>query len=192
MPVGQITYHPFFLQDGERTLLGLDLVFLQFFPDNRVVIPINEGIRFFLVLQDAHFGIHIILHAMVVTVQMVGRDVEQYGNAGPETVHVVQLETAQFYHIVVIIFLGYLQGQALADIPGQPDIVTRFLEDMVNQGCRGSLAVAARNANHLGMRITSRKLDFRNDRDTGLFHFQHHRGIFRYARAFYHLVRIQD
>ena len=129
---------------------------------------------------------------MVVTVQMVGRDVKQHGNVSPETVHVVQLETAQFYHIIVIIFLGHLQGQALADISGQPDVVTRFLEDMINQGRSSGLAVAARNTNHLGVRIASGKFYFRDNGNTGGFHLQHHRGIFRYARAFYHLVRIQD
>ena len=66
----------------------------QLSADDGVVVPVDESIFRSLVLRDAEFGIHIVLHLVVVTVQMIRRDVHQYGNVGMELVHIVQLETA--------------------------------------------------------------------------------------------------
>ena len=47
---------------------------------------------------------------------MVGSDVHQYGNVGLEVIHVVELEAAELYHIVVVVILCHLQRKALAYI----------------------------------------------------------------------------
>ena len=80
------------LQLAEGQLYGLDVVLLQLALDNRVVVPVDEGILDSLVLNDAHLRVHIVLHIVLVAVQMVGRDVEQHRHIGTEIVHVVELE----------------------------------------------------------------------------------------------------
>ncbi len=72
----------------------MNAIFMQFALDDGVIVPEDEGIVRSLVLDDAEFCIHIVLHLVIVTVQMVGGDVHQYGNVGMELVHVVQLEAA--------------------------------------------------------------------------------------------------
>ena len=69
-----------------------------------------------LVLGDAEFGVHIFLHTVVVTVQVVWCDVHQYGNVGTEVIHIVQLEGTQLNDVVIMLLRGYLQGQAVADV----------------------------------------------------------------------------
>ena len=44
-------------------------------------VPQGEAIHI-----SAEFGIHIVLHLVVVTVQMIRRDVHQYGNVGTTSV----------------------------------------------------------------------------------------------------------
>ena len=42
--------------------------------------------------------------------------------------HAVQLKTAQFHYIMIMILLGNLSGQAIADIAGKAYIDTGFLQ----------------------------------------------------------------
>ena len=74
--------------------MAVDAVFVQFPLDNRVVIPEDKCISIGLVLDNAELGIYIVLHLISVTVQMIGRNVHQYGDISMEFVHVIQLETA--------------------------------------------------------------------------------------------------
>ena len=59
---------PVLLQCRERTLHCLDVILLQLALDDRVIVPIDEGILRGLVADDTHLGIHIVLHAVVITV----------------------------------------------------------------------------------------------------------------------------
>ena len=84
-----ISDRTFFLKFRERQLNGLNVVFLKFPFNDGVVVPINEGIFRLLVLNDAHLGIHIILHAVLITVQMVGCNIHENSDIGTEVIHVV-------------------------------------------------------------------------------------------------------
>lgn len=82
-------------------------------------------------LGDAEFGVHIFLHTVVVTVQVVWCDVHQYGNVGTEVIHIVQLEGTQLNDVVIMLLRGYLQGQAVADVAGEADVQACTLEDVI-------------------------------------------------------------
>ena len=63
-------------------------------------------------MYDAHLRIGIVLHTVVVAIEVVGGDVEQYGNVSAEIIHVVELEAAKFDDVVVIgLSFGYLKGE---------------------------------------------------------------------------------
>ena len=84
----------FFLALGKRIVMPVYAVLMQLLLNDRVIIPEDEGIIRRLVLEDTELGIHVILHLMVVSIQMVGRDVHQHGDIGMEIIHVIQLEAA--------------------------------------------------------------------------------------------------
>ena len=118
-----------------------------------------------MVLQDAHLGVYVVLHLEIVAVKVVGRDVEQDGDVGAEVVHIVQLETAEFYHVPLVRALSHLERKAMANVSRQADIVACLAEDVIDERGRGRLAVAARDAD--GARgsgeVAARKLDFDQD-----------------------------
>ena len=58
----------------------------------------------------------------------------------------------------------HLQGQRITDIACQTYIEPRLLQNIENQRSSGRLAVRTRDTNHLGVRVTCRKLYLRNDR----------------------------
>ena len=111
----------------------LDVIFLQLLLDDRVIIPVDERIVLRLVLDDPHLGIHIVLHLVMIPVEMVGRDIHQDSHVRTEIVHVIQLERAQLDDVVVMRFFRHLQSQTLTDISCQPGVISRSLEDMVDQ-----------------------------------------------------------
>ena len=76
--------------------------------DNGVVVPVDEAVGRCLVLDDTHLGGGVVFKLELVTVQMVGSNVEQYGDVGVEVIHIVQLKTAQLYDIPLVRRLGYL------------------------------------------------------------------------------------
>ena len=85
-------------------------------------------------MGDAEFGVHIFLHTVVVTVQVVWCDVHQYGNVGTEVIHIVQLEGTQLNDVVIMLLRGYLQGQAVADVAGEADVQACTLEVVKSPG----------------------------------------------------------
>ena len=178
----------FLLQLREWALHGLDVVFVELLLDDRIVVPVDEVVIRCLVLDDAHLGIDIVLELEVVAVEVIGRDVEQNGNVGTEVVHVVELERTQFDDIVLVRFLSHLESKTLTDISGQSHVVSGTLEDVIDQrgGCR--LAVAARDTDHLGVRISSCELNLADDMRVLSHQFLHHRSLFWDARAFDDLV----
>jgi len=142
-------------------------------------------------LRDAEFGIHILLHAVIVSVQMVRGNVHQNGDIGAELIHIVQLEGAEFDNIIVVLLHGHLQGKAVADVACQPYIQSRTLEDVVNERGGGSLAVRTGDANHFGVCITSGELYLGDDGDAFFFQFQNQRSVVGDAGTFYHFIGIQ-
>src|SRR5574344_471725 len=55
------------LEFGEWILHSLYIVFLQFSADDWVVVPIDERVLWSLVLDNTHFRIHIVLHAVAIS-----------------------------------------------------------------------------------------------------------------------------
>ena len=145
-----------------------------------------------MVLYDAHLGVHIVLHAVVITIQVVRRDIKQDGYIRVEIIHVVQLEATQLYHVILMRRLRHLQGKALADIASQPHIVARGLKNMVDKrSCRG-LAIAARNADHLRRGISTREFYLADDMSSLLHQLLHDGSLLRDAWAFDDFVRVKD
>ena len=97
-----ITDGSFLLQFREGELDSLDIVFLQLLFDDGVIVPIDEGILRSLVLDDTHLCVNIVLHLEIISVQMVGCDIQQDGNVGTEVVHIIQLEGTQLDDIVFV------------------------------------------------------------------------------------------
>ena len=89
LPFLNVGYGTFLLEFREGQLDSLDVVFFQFLADNGIVVPIDKCIFGLLILYNAHLGVHIVLHAILVTVQMVWGDVHQDGHVGSEIIHVV-------------------------------------------------------------------------------------------------------
>ena len=171
---------------------GLDVILLQFTLDDGVVVPVDEAVLRGLVLYDAHLGIHIVLHAVVVAIQVVGGDVQQDGDVGLKLVHVVQLERAQLDDVVLMRVLGHLQCQTAPYVASQSGIVASRLEDVVNQRRGGGFAVAARDANHLRVGVTPGKLYFADDADALCHGLLHHWSLFRDARTLDDFVSVQN
>ena len=145
-----------------------------------------------LVLDDTHLCIHVVLHLEVVTVQMVRRDIQQDGDIRTEIVHIVELETAEFDDIILMRFLCYLQGEGVTDVTCQSCIIACLLEDMVDERGGCGLTVRTRDTDHLGIRVTARKLNLTDDMDALFLDFHNHRGGIGNTRALDDLVSIEN
>ena len=88
--------------------------------------------------------------------------------------------------------LGYLQGERATDVSGQAGVVARSLEDVIDERCRRSLTVGARDANHLGIGIAAGKLYLADDVNAFLQDFLNHRSLVGDARALDDLIGIED
>ena len=87
---------------------------------------------------------------------------------------------------------GHLQCQTAAHIACQTHVQARFLEDMVSKlGGRG-FAVATGDAHHLGIGVTTCKLDFAHDGNALLDGLGHHGSRVGNAGALHDLVGIED
>ena len=64
---------------------------------------------------------------------MIRSDVGDDGNVRLEIVYVVQLETAEFQDIDVVLLGCHLVGVALADVAAKSDVKTGLLEQMIYQ-----------------------------------------------------------
>ena len=120
---------------------GLGLHLLQLTCDYGVVVPVNESVARGEILQDAEFGIDVVLHLVFVAVEMVGRDVHKHGYVGPEVVHVFELERTELHHIYVVMVLGHLPCQRAAHIAGQSGVHAGLAQDMIDEHRGGRLAV---------------------------------------------------
>ena len=183
LAVLHIADRAFLLQLRERILYSLDVVLLQLALDYWVVVPVDERVLVGLVLYDAHLRVHIVLHAVVVAVEMVGRDVQQDGNVGVEVVHVVELERAKLYDVVFVRILSHLQRKRASDVARQAHVVACRLEDMIDERRRCRLAVRAGDADHLRVGVATRKLYLADNVYTLLHRSLHHRSLLRYTRT---------
>ena len=91
---------------------------------------------------------------------MVRGDVGDDRYVSLEVIYIVKLETAELEHIDVMLLSSHLVGVTLADVAAQSDVQTCVLEEVIDQGSSGGLAVASCDAHLLCRVISSRELDF--------------------------------
>ena len=140
---------------GDRQLLGLDHDLLKGADGNLVIRAEDEAVVCLHILGDAELGVDVVLHIVAVAVQMVGGDVQQYGDVGFEVVHSVELEAADLEDIDVVVLGSDLQGVTLADVSAQSGVHPGFLEQVVDKGRGSGLAVAAGDAYFLRIVVPS-------------------------------------
>ena len=179
------------LSVAEAQLAALGLQVLQLAADVLVLLPVDECVRGVLVLQYAHLRVHVVLHLEVVAVEVVGRDVQQYGNVGAEVVHVVKLEGRKLYHVPVLVVLRHLQGETSSDVSCQPHVEAGFFHDVVDERRRRGLAVAACDAHGARLRVASRELYLAEDGSALRAELAHHRHRLGNAWALHHLIGIE-
>ena len=152
------------------------VVFRQLPADHPIVARIDEPVARSHVLRDAHLGVDVVLEAVVIAVEVVGRNVRQNADMGAEPVHAVQLERAQFQDIPVVVARSHGVGEALADVAAEGHVVTRIAQDLVDERRRGGLAVRARDADALRTaHVAARELDLGDHRNARLADLPHDR-----------------
>ena len=128
---------------------------------------------------------------MVVAVEMVGSYVGNNRYVGVEIIGVVELERTDFQYIVVVLFGCHLHGVTLAYVASQPYVQPCVLQQVVNEGGSGGLAVGAGNADFLRSVVTGGELYLGYDAGALRFEFAHKGGCRWYAGALHHLVGIE-
>ena len=106
-----ITNDSFLFQLCKRVLNGFNIIFLQFTFDDWIIGPIDKGILWCLVLDNAHFSIYIVLHLKVISVKMIRCNIQQNRNVGSEVIHIVQLERTELNDIVGMWIFCNLEGK---------------------------------------------------------------------------------
>ena len=160
--------------------------------NDRVVVPEDERIFRRLVLDYAELGVHIILHLVVITVQMIGRYIQQDSYIRFEVVHVVQLKTAQFDHVDRVRVFGNLQCQAVSYVSCQADIHSGFFQDVVCKHGSRCLTITSGDTDHFRVGVSSGKFYFGDDMRPLRFQFLDHRSLIGYSGTFDDLVGIQN
>ena len=158
---------------GERQPFSVYYDLVQMPYCNLVVGVEDEAVLRTQVAGDAELGLHIILQIVVVAVQMVWRDIRDDGYVRAEIVAAVQLEAADFQHVIVVLFGGYLVGVTLAYVSSQTHVQACLLEQVVEQGSGGGLAVGAGYADLLCLVVSGCELYFGDDLGPLLFEFSY-------------------
>ena len=183
--------HGVFGREGE--LLHPQVVFGQLLPDHLVVARIDEEVARILVLRNAHLGIHVVLETVVVTVEVVGRDVRQHADMGAEPEHAVELERAQLQYVPVVIAGSDRVGETLADVAAEGYVVAGVAQDLVDERRSSRLAVRAGDADRPGLtQVAARELHFGDDRNARFAEFDDHRRLVRNAGRLDDLVRREN
>ena len=157
-----------------------------------IVGVVDEEVVAVEVAGDAQLGLGIFLQAVIVAVEVVGRDVEQHRHPGPEVVGVVELKGAELDHVILEFVLYNLLRQREAHVAGQAHAKAGFLEQMISQQRRRGLAVGAGDADALGFRVAAGKLYLRDDGRVLGAQGLDDGGFFRDAGAFHDLVGGQN
>ena len=181
-----------FAVDGKGELHGFALHVLDLLADDGVVLPIDEVVVFGLVLEDAEFGGHVVLHLVVVAVEVVGGDVHDHGDVCLELIHVFKLEAGELDDVGGMGVFRHLERKALADVSGEAHVDSRLAEDMVGQEGSGGLAVGSGDADHARVGESGCELDLGEHGYPLLGDFLHHGGVRGYAGAFDHDGSVED
>lgn len=100
---------------GKAVGLGLWLEFAESETGFRVVGAVDKGLFWALILCDAHFACAIRRHTSVA-LQMVGGDVGENGNVQSQVVAVVKLKAGQLQYVGIVLLVGHLASERLADV----------------------------------------------------------------------------
>ena len=157
-----------FLGEGQHLGLGDDVAEVAY--GDFVVGVEDEAVFGAQILDNTEFGADVILHLVVVAVEVVGGDVGDDGDIRPEVIAVVQLEAADFEDVVVVVASCHLICVAHSDIAAEPDVEAGLLQEVVDKGGGGRLAVRAGNADLAGFVVAACKLDFRDDFNSIVFY----------------------
>ncbi len=143
---------------------------------NGIVGTPDEMVGSGLVPDHPHLGVDVVLHLVVIPVEMVGGDIHKYCYLSPEVIHSVELEAAEFNHIVIISALCHCHCETVPHIAGHGYVEPGLLHHVIDQVRGGGLAVASRHAYLDGICVTAGKLDLGNHRDA-LFTYGHNKWI---------------
>ena len=94
---------------------------------------------------------------------MVRADIGDNCYVGPEIVAAIQLERADFQHVIIVLFGCDLQCVAFAYIAPEAYIQACIPEQIINKACSGGFAVGACYANLLGLVVAGCKFYFGDD-----------------------------
>ena len=167
----------------ERQLPHPQVVLGQLLPDRLVVARIDEPVARSLILRDAHLRVDVVPEAMIVAVEVVGRDIHQHPDVGTETVHAVELERTQLQHIPVVVARGHRVGEALADIAAQSHVQPGVAHDLVDERRGGRLAVRSGDADAPRLaHVAPCEFDLGDDRNARRADFPHDGRRLGYAR----------
>jgi len=169
-------------------LSGFQVALPKSIYDYRVIKAIDEIICGFLVLSDPEFGVYILLKIILIPVEMVWCDIQQYGDVSLKIEHAIKLKAADFQDEELMIPCRHLHCKTLAYIPCKPCIKPRSIKNMVRKGCSSGFSIASCNAYKPGVSKPGSKFDLRNDRDPFASDLADERNIIRYPRTLYHFI----
>ena len=168
--------------------LGLEHYLVQMGDGDGVVAVEDEAVLGTQVPGDAELALHVVLELVVVAVQMVRGDVGDNGDVGPEGIAAVELEAADFQHVVVVLLGCHLKGVALADVAAKAHVEACVLQQVVDERGGGGLAVGTGYADLFGVVVAPCELDFGDHRSALGDEFLNQRSAVGNARALHYLV----
>ena len=177
--------------NGERPPLGFHGMLLQPCVGLGIVRAVDEMILFALVHGDAELAGHVVLHAVLVAVQVVRRDVEQHSDIRTELHDAIELETAQLKHVIRVVAIGDEPGETGAHVAAHGHIQSGFVQDVMREQGGGGLTVTSGDRDDPTVAIAVREFDLADDRDPLFARCYHERGTIRDAGALHDLVRLQ-
>ena len=118
--------------------------------DGNLVIGVeDEAVLRPEVACNLELGLDVVLHLVVVTVEMVRGYIRYDSDIGAEFVSIIELETADYQHIVVVLLGSDLHCVALADVAAESYVEAGFGQQVVYQRGRRGLAVRSGDADLL-------------------------------------------
>src|SRR5690606_16830966 len=106
-----------------------------------VICTVNKIVFRGLVHYDPEFAPDVVRELVLVPVEVIFRNIGQYGNVWPEHADVIELETADLHDVPFAGRFLYLPGKTIPDIAYQCTVHSRRLEDVMDQRSSGCLPV---------------------------------------------------
>ncbi len=150
--------------------------------DDRVVEVADEDVARTLIREDAKLRFAVFVHRMV-TVEMIGREVQDRRDPGFERADRFELKRRHFCdHPIACGRDERLVDERVADVPADARRLARAPEHRADQRRRRRLALGPRNRDHRRLPDAIGDFDFRKDRHASRLHAAHERAVERDAR----------